>query len=135
MNTRKLGRTRQAKTSRKPYLFRREQSPQTLVSLFSSDQAAQNYGESRGFQYAIGPFKTRFAAELMADYGQGNPHMVTVDDTEAIAAKYLSMAEDAIEEDAEVIYDVADNAGQIVANVRHMTWFKEAVARELLESN
>lgn len=40
-------------------------------------------------------------------------------------------AHHAIQDDDEMIYDVAANCGQQVANVRHMTWFLRAVAEWL----
>jgi hypothetical protein len=43
--------------------------------------------ETHGAKYAavIGPFKTKRAAEFMAKYGQGNPHLQTVADAERIS--------------------------------------------------
>ncbi len=49
------------------------------------------------------------------------------------AASYRQRAEEAIENDEDVIYDVAANVGQIVGNVKHMDWFVEAVAQALME--
>ena len=37
----------------------------------------------------------------------------------------------AIEKNDDVVYDVASGRGQIVGNVKHMPWFREAVADEL----
>jgi hypothetical protein len=42
-------------------------------------------------------------------------------------------AQEAIENDDEVIYYVAADSGQIVGNVKHMTWFVERVAEWILE--
>ena len=39
----------------------------------------------------------------------------------------------AIEQDAACLYDVAGEWGQIVDNVKHMKWFRDAVARRLKE--
>jgi len=33
-----------------------------------------------------------------------------------------------IDRGADIVYDVADESGQIVGNVKHMTWFRDAVA-------
>ena len=43
----------------------------------------------------------------------------------------LQAAREAIEREDEVCFDVASEHGQQFANVRHMTWFVEAVAAEL----
>ena len=40
-------------------------------------------------------------------------------------------AKKAIEKNDDVVYDVASGKGQIVGNVKHMPWFREAVADEL----
>lgn len=45
----------------------------------------------------------------------------------------LSMADAAIEHGDDVALDVAANEGQIFHNVKHMTWFREAVADEFME--
>jgi len=41
------------------------------------------------------------------------------------------LAQVAIDNDADVIYDIAADAGQIVDNVKHMDWFVDAVAEEV----
>lgn len=46
----------------------------------------------------------------------------------------LKRAEEAIENEDEICFDVAANVGQMFGNVKHMTWFKEAVAEELDEN-
>ena len=50
----------------------------------------------QGYQYVIGPFRTKGAALLMARYGQGNPHMQHVNDCERfnrqLPAKWNRMA-------------------------------------------
>lgn len=48
---------------------------------------------------------------------------------------WLRAAEQAIEDGSEVIFDVAAEVGQIVDNVKHMSWFVEAVARELRDTH
>lgn len=50
--------------------------------------------DTHGAQYVavIGPFRSRFAAQLCADYGQGNPHMQTVADVERLAKRALARA-------------------------------------------
>lgn len=45
--------------------------------------------------------------------------------------KRLEQARRLIEKDDMLIYDVASRQGQIVANVKHMRWFLEAVAEDL----
>jgi hypothetical protein len=45
----------------------------------------------------------------------------------------LACADDAIEGKVDLIYDVAANVGQIVDNVKHMDWFRHAVAEEIDE--
>lgn len=44
---------------------------------------------------------------------------------------FLALAHQAIENEADVCYDVAANVGQIFGNVRDMKWFPVAVAEEL----
>ena len=44
---------------------------------------------------------------------------------------YFEAARVAIEKNDDVIYDVASSSGQIVGNVKHMRWFRDAVADEL----
>ena len=51
------------------------------------------------------------------------------------AASYRQRAEEAIENEDDVIYDVAANSGQMVGNVKHMDWFVEAVAQALMEQD
>ncbi len=118
----------------RPYVLVRNDArePSRVVELFADGFDIQAYAEPRGFGHAIGPFHTRFAAELMADFGEGNPHMQHVEDCEQFAKKYLSLAEDAIENETEDAFDVASDCGQMFANVRHMTWFKERIAYQLL---
>jgi archaellum component FlaC len=48
---------------------------------------------------------------------------------------WLKAAEQAIEDGSDIIYDVAADVGQIVDNVKHMSWFVEAVARELRDTH
>jgi len=43
----------------------------------------------------------------------------------------LKRAQDAIDQDEPVIYDVAGNVGQMVDNVKHTRWFRRAVAEWL----
>jgi hypothetical protein len=43
----------------------------------------------------------------------------------------LARAVDAIERDERVVDDVAGEFCQIADNVKHMTWFKQAVARQI----
>ena len=44
----------------------------------------------------------------------------------------LKAADQRIEDDDGLIYDVAIERSQIVANVKHMRWFRYAVALELI---
>lgn len=46
---------------------------------------------------------------------------------------FTLLALKAIAEEDVVCFDVAANAGQIFANVKHMDWFVDAVAQELSE--
>lgn len=43
----------------------------------------------------------------------------------------MTLADQAICNDDTIIYDVAANFGQIVGNVKHMQWFRKAVAEEI----
>ena len=116
-----------------PYVLVRHdgKSPSRVVELVPHGFDIQAYSEPRGFGHAIGPFRTRFAAELMADFGENNPHIQHVEDCERIAKKYLRFAEDAIECESEDAFDVASECGQMFGNVKHMTWFKERLAYQM----
>ncbi len=116
-----------------PYVLVRtdKSEPSRVVELFADGSDIQAHAEPRGFGHAIGPFRTRFAAELMADFGEGNPHMQHVEDAERIAKKYLGLADDAIVNESEDAFDVASDCGQMFGNVKHMTWFKERIAYQL----
>jgi len=46
---------------------------------------------------------------------------------------YLTQADELIEAEDTLAFDVADLHGQIFANVKHMRWFREAVAEMLSE--
>lgn len=105
----------------------------------------ESFGNANGYQAAVGPFRTKFAADLFAEFGTGNPHMQTVDEVEAMAQKYLSLADDAIDAAenpdeqtanlAEFVWDVCSDTGQMFDNVKHMAWFRERVAYELFCDN
>ena len=56
-----------------------------------------------------------------------------VNNEEDGSAEFLGAAEQAIQNDDQIIYDVASNAGQLVDNVKHMQWFVDAVAQALSE--
>ena len=47
----------------------------------------------------------------------------------------LSKADELIENDDSLIYDVAWERGQQVANVKEMKWFREAVARYIMDDS
>jgi hypothetical protein len=49
------------------------------------------------------------------------------------AMDYHQKALEAIENDDNIIYDVASEHGQIVGNVKHMSWFEDEVANALME--
>lgn len=115
------------------------ESNRRIVAHFADGTDIESYGEPRGFGAAIGPFQTDFAATLMADFGENNPHMQTVEDCERIADRYWNLAGDAIEQAengeesdaATAVFDVCADRGQIFSNVKHMEWFREAVAYQL----
>ena len=46
----------------------------------------------------------------------------------------MQLARDLIENDNDIVYDVAFTYGCQVENVQHMRWFVEAVANELINS-
>jgi hypothetical protein len=48
-----------------------------------------------------------------------------------IDPKFIEAAQRAIEDEDDVVFDVAANIGQIFGNVKHMKWFLHAVAEEL----
>lgn len=43
----------------------------------------------------------------------------------------VAKAKKAIENKEQFVFDIADNNGQIVDNVKHMTWFIDAVADQI----
>ena len=47
----------------------------------------------------------------------------------------LSKADELIESDDNLIYDVAWEHGQIVDNVKEMKWFREAVAHSIMDDS
>jgi hypothetical protein len=47
----------------------------------------------------------------------------------------IAQARELIEQDDQLIYDVAANLGQIVANVKHMAWFRIAIAEEVQDND
>lgn len=59
---------------------------------------------------------------------ESDPHALP--DIEVFYMSAAEQAATAIGNDNEVAYDVAANEGQIFANVRHMSWFLDAVTKE-----
>ena len=53
--------------------------------LFASDTEPTEATHGDRFLCVIGPFRTRAGAEFAAKFGQGNPHLQTVDDAERLA--------------------------------------------------
>ena len=47
----------------------------------------------------------------------------------------LSKADELIESDDNLIYDVAWEHGQIVDNVKEMKWFREAIAHSIMDDS
>jgi hypothetical protein len=43
-------------------------------------------------------------------------------------------AQQAIDNDEDFVYDLAAECSQQVGNVKHMTWFKQAVMRDIAEN-
>jgi hypothetical protein len=56
---------------------------QPLRQVFASDHAPTADGHPE-YAAVVGPFRTKRAAVYMAESGQGNPHLQTVDDAERI---------------------------------------------------
>jgi len=54
---------------------------------FRSETVPQDGEQDSAIAAVIGPFRTKRAALLMAEYGFNNPHMQTVEDCERIAAE------------------------------------------------
>lgn len=50
---------------------------------------------------------------------------------EALQADLQAATDRALTQDSELLYDVASAVGQIVGNVKHMHWFRVAVAQEI----
>jgi hypothetical protein len=57
----------------------------------------------------------------------------TAIDTSDLDSKYIEKAIEAIENDDQIIHDVAADKGQIIGNVKHTDWFVEAVAASIYE--
>lgn len=134
----------------RPYvLIRKDAGPnesnRRVIAHFADGTDIEAYSEPRGFGAAIGPFETDFAADLMADFGEGNPHMQTVEECECIAKRFLARAMYAIElakdseqdmsdiekDEVTTVFDVCADRGQIFGNVKHMAWFRDEVAYQL----
>lgn len=67
-----------------------------------------------------------FQVELTIDEGRK-----LYDQISKVYAQWLTKADRAIEREAQICFDVCDDCGQMFANVKHMTWFREAVANAL----
>lgn len=50
---------------------------------------------------------------------------------DGLSEEDIKCAEEAIEKDDKIIYDVATEYGQIIDNVKHTDWFKKAVAKAI----
>ena len=68
----------------KPYVGISKLDGQRVVLRLGKQPTEAKYG--RLYSAFIGPFRTVRAAKWMAQYGQGNPHLQTVDDAERAAA-------------------------------------------------
>lgn len=51
----------------------------------------------------------------------------------AIRNDWILAAEEAIENEDQICFDVAAEYGQIFANVKHMSWFIKVVAEQIME--
>lgn len=60
---------------------------------------------------------------------ESDPHALP--DIEVFYQTARAQALMAVENDDDMIYDVAAESGQMVANVKHMAWFLDAVTAEL----
>lgn len=52
---------------------------------------------------------------------------------DGLTPELIAQAKELIEADDQIIYDVADDRGQIVDNVKHMSWFVQSVAQWLAD--
>lgn len=119
----------------KPYVLIRKDA----TSNESHRRIVTRFADGANIGAAIGPFETEFAADLMADFGENNPHMQTVEDCERIAKTFTDRAAVAIElaangeesDDITSLFDLLTDRGQIFGNVRHMAWLRDALAYQL----
>lgn len=57
----------------------------SFMAIFKSATTPTMKSHGHLYRYCIGPFQTLRAAQFMAQYGVGNPHIQTVSDCERIA--------------------------------------------------
>lgn len=71
----------------KHYYMLRCVNEQAFVILYQENAPTESEAKKLnvGALYAVGPFRTRHAAEYMGRYGIGNPHLQTVADAERIS--------------------------------------------------
>jgi len=84
-------------------------------------------GMAMGYDYVIGPFRTKFGAELMAQFGgQGNPHYQHVEDAEAYAKAYRKRGLTTV---VQVLRSPSPHANPSKARANPMKVHKELFAR------
>ena len=59
--------------------------------IFKSDIIPEREQFGHLYHAVIGPFRTMAGARVMARYGEGNPHLGSVRDAEAMAKRYPEM--------------------------------------------
>jgi len=108
-----------------PEAFRSDE-PEDEKSMSDSEADAQEDStpESKEAAWRVDNKYADFVSDLFDEtqINEGGP-----------SSESLRAAEEAIQNDDDIIYDVAANAGQMVDNVRHMEWFRDAVAEAIEE--
>ena len=99
--------------------------------VFRSDAAPTEQTHGEKYDVVIGPFTTPLAANIMAEWGKGNPHLRHVDDAERMASNYRHKADEAIEKETDDAMDCCANHGQMFDNIKDTRLFRDLLAEWL----
>jgi len=95
--------------------------------VFRAARTPTEASHSKRYDYVVGPFRTMFAAELMAQFGgQGNPHYQHVEDAEAYAKAYRKRGLTTV---VQVLRSPSPHANPSKARANPMKVHKELFAR------
>ena len=100
---------------------------ESLAAVASNKEGSD--GEADFYHETLGPAPRSVFAAFLNEADLTDEYGFEPDEAD------LQAAQEAIDNDDEVIYDVAAETGQIVGNVKHMDWFVQAVAEALHDQN